>query len=105
MEFIDERSQEFWNWFTQSLSDRQRTILLLLILSAFGLVFILGDKVNSSQILVLGGLVLVVALYMLWVKRTKIALIAVILVAARSTIAAFPMLSTTSSSRATPRAS
>ncbi len=95
MEFIDERSQEFWNWFTQSLSDRQRTILLLLILSAFGLVFILGDKVNSSQILVLGGLVLVVALYMLWVKRRKIALIAVILVAASCTIAALFYFTTT----------
>jgi len=47
MAFIDDRLQEFWDFFTKRLDARNKTLLLVTFVALIATVFLLGDKLNN----------------------------------------------------------
>jgi tetratricopeptide (TPR) repeat protein len=89
MGFIDDRFGEFWNWFTQDLSNTQRTTALAVLLAWFAVMMILGDNVNKYQVRSVIVLVLGIAWFLLWRKFKKTAVIVLAVLLLSCSVAAY----------------
>ena len=79
MAFIDDRLQEFWDFFTKRLDARNKTLLLVTFVALIATVFLLGDKLNNRQLLVIGAVAIALILYVLWRKHRKLSVAVAIL--------------------------